>query len=113
LLSCPQKECGLHSGNISSASGDEERSEAADLWPSGAVAALDKPALSSLLDGPREKDTLVALYAPWCQFCKVRFKEPVVHIRRCWQLRGLDCRWLCKAAVAARPRSLSPPPFGA
>jgi thiol-disulfide isomerase/thioredoxin len=35
------------------------------------VAALDKQQLSSLLDGPREKDTIVALYAPWCQFCKV------------------------------------------
>ncbi|KAL4853877.1 5'-adenylylsulfate reductase 3 [Chlorella vulgaris] len=64
------KECGLHSGNISAASGGEEAQESADLWPSGAVAALDKQQLSSLLDGPREKDTLVALYAPWCQFCK-------------------------------------------
>lgn len=67
----PQKECGLHSGNISAASGGEEAQESADLWPSGAVAALDKQQLSTLLDGPREKDTIVALYAPWCQFCKV------------------------------------------
>lgn len=27
--------------------------------------------VQALLNGPREKDTLVALYAPWCQFCKV------------------------------------------
>lgn len=36
-----------------------------------AVAALDKQQLSALLEGPREKDTFVALYAPWCPFCKV------------------------------------------
>ena len=38
-----------------------------------AVAALDKQQLGALLEGPREKDTFVALYAPWCRFCKVRF----------------------------------------
>lgn len=32
---------------------------------------LSKEQLGALLDGPREKDTLVALYAPWCRFCKV------------------------------------------
>ena len=36
-----------------------------------AVAALDKQQLSALLEGPRDKDTFVALYAPWCRFCKV------------------------------------------
>lgn len=35
------------------------------------MAALDKQQLSALLEGPREKDTFVALYAPWCRFCKV------------------------------------------
>ncbi|PRW60889.1 transducin beta 3 isoform A [Chlorella sorokiniana] len=64
------KECGLHSGNISSASGDEESKEDNDLWQGGAVAALDKQQLAALLEGPREKDTFVALYAPWCRFCK-------------------------------------------
>ncbi|PSC67291.1 5 -adenylylsulfate reductase [Micractinium conductrix] len=65
------KECGLHSGNVSSQSGDEESQEKNDLWPAGsAVAAVSKDQLATLLDGPREKDTLVALYAPWCRFCK-------------------------------------------
>jgi hypothetical protein len=43
LFNDPQKECGLHSGNISASSGDEQSSEpSADLWQTGAVAALDK-----------------------------------------------------------------------
>ena len=71
-LPLPQKECGLHSGNVSASSGDEEAPPPADLWPEGSgVQALNKQQLGALLDGPREKDTLVALYAPWCQFCKV------------------------------------------
>lgn len=44
----------------------------ADLWQGGKVEALSKAQLGALLDGPRDKDTFVALYAPWCQFCKVR-----------------------------------------
>ena len=70
-LPLPQK-CGLHSGNVSASSGDEEAPPPADLWPEGSgVQALDKQQLGALLDGPREKDTLLALYAPWCQFCEV------------------------------------------
>lgn len=64
------KECGLHSGNISQSSGDEEKGEVNDLWAQGAVKPLNKEQLGALLDGPREQDTLVALYAPWCRFCK-------------------------------------------
>ena len=88
-LACPQeregrwwwedtaaKECGLHSGNISASSGDEQAAEESDLWAAGGVAKLDKAGLAALLDGPREKDTLVALYAPWCRFCKVRPAAP-------------------------------------
>ncbi len=49
------------------------RPECPTGWPCcpPAVAALDKQQLSALLEGPREKDTFVALYAPWCRFCKV------------------------------------------
>lgn len=72
---CPQKECGLHSGNVSSNSGGEEQDESNDLWATGNVQALKKDDLGALLDGPREKDTLVALYAPWCRFCKVQQAE--------------------------------------
>lgn len=29
---------------------------------------MSKDDLSTLLTGPRDKDTFVVLYAPWCQF---------------------------------------------
>eukprot|EP00884_Botryococcus_braunii_P009734 jgi/Botrbrau1/18762/Bobra.0386s0084.1 len=63
------KECGLHSGNVvlsaaEQAAGKEEQ----DLWAGGAVRALTKDALARLKAGPRDKDTLVVLYAPWCQY---------------------------------------------
>ena len=31
---------------------------------------LDKARLEGLLNGPRDKDTIVVLYAPWCRFCQ-------------------------------------------
>ena len=43
-----------------------------DLWPEGPVEALSKDQLQQLADGPRDKATIVVLYAPWCQFSKVR-----------------------------------------
>lgn len=64
-----QKECGLHSGNIKAASNEEEKKQE-DLFTSSAVEHLDKDQLEALLEGPRDKDTIVVLYAPWCQFCK-------------------------------------------
>jgi hypothetical protein len=45
--------------------------EQADLWASGPVEALDHAALEKLADGQRDKDTLVVLYAPWCQYSQV------------------------------------------
>lgn len=65
------KECGLHSGNLSK-NGDSGASQEAaeDLFQSSNVETLTKDQLEKLLDGPRDKDTLVVLYAPWCQFCK-------------------------------------------
>eukprot|EP00803_Ostreobium_quekettii_P008136 evm.model.scf_818.1 EVM.evm.TU.scf_818.1 scf_818:2778-7848(-) len=65
------KECGLHSGNIvDSAAGQagEEGKETPDLYLNSAVEALSKEALSALADGSRDKDTVVVLYAPWCQY---------------------------------------------
>lgn len=67
-----QKECGLHSGNInkngqSGAAGQKTVSR--DLY-NGAVEALTKTQLEALSSGGRDKDTLVVLYAPWCQFCQ-------------------------------------------
>lgn len=43
-----------------------------DLWMEGGVEALSKAQMEQLLAGPRDKHTLVVLYAPWCRFCKVR-----------------------------------------
>ncbi len=76
LCSChPQdatgKECGLHSGNVSSTSSDAEAGETTDMWTGGAVAALSKDQLAALKAGPRDQDTLVVLYAPWCQYSQV------------------------------------------
>lgn len=66
------KECGLHSGNIKDggdgSSEDDKTQE--DLFKSSAVEHLSKTELEGLLDGPRDKDTIVVLYAPWCRFCQ-------------------------------------------
>ena len=43
-----------------------------DLWPTGPVEALDHSQLEKLADGDRDTDTLVVLYAPWCQYSQVR-----------------------------------------
>jgi adenylyl-sulfate reductase (glutathione) len=65
------KECGLHSGNIVQGAVDQAKEEAVrDLFQSKNVESLGKEQLGSLLDGPRDKDTLVVLYAPWCRFCQ-------------------------------------------
>ena len=66
------KECGLHSGNINKDGDNKEEEEKAqeDLFKSSAVEHLDKTQLESLLNGPRDKDTIVVLYAPWCRFCQ-------------------------------------------
>ncbi|KAF8068432.1 APR3 [Scenedesmus sp. PABB004] len=67
------KECGLHSGNVKK-DGDANggaRTAERDLWADGsAVVALDKAAAEKLAAGPRDKDTLLVLYAPWCPFCQ-------------------------------------------
>ena len=74
------KECGLHSGNVSEST-DDAKAEATDLWVGTAVEALSKDQLAALKEGPRDKDTLVVLYAPWCQYsqvCSPRF--PTCHL---------------------------------
>ena len=63
---------GLHSGNVvQSASEQAAEEDVRDLWPSGPVEALSHEQLEAMLDGPRERDTLVVLYAPWCQYSQV------------------------------------------
>lgn len=34
------------------------------------VETLDKAKLEAMVGGERDKDTMVVLYAPWCQFCQ-------------------------------------------
>ncbi len=42
-----------------------------DLWEgSTAVKTFNKEQLAAVKSGPRDQATLVALYAPWCQYCK-------------------------------------------
>ncbi|KAK9810382.1 hypothetical protein WJX72_009782 [[Myrmecia] bisecta] len=62
------KECGLHSGNIVQSAAEQAEQEVADLWADGPVEALSRAQLQALADGERDKDTLVVLYAPWCQY---------------------------------------------
>ena len=49
----------------------QTKEEATDLWPTGPVEALSKDQLEQLVGGQRDKDTLVVLYAPWCQYSQV------------------------------------------
>jgi adenylyl-sulfate reductase (glutathione) len=83
LPACPQdqtaKECGLHSGNIVQSAEAQAAGEQADLWASGPVEALDHAALEKLADGQRDRDTLVVLYAPWCQYSQVPSFQPGCH----------------------------------
>jgi adenylyl-sulfate reductase (glutathione) len=69
------KECGLHSGNIVDSAAAQAAGEVADLWAGAgsAVKAVTKAEIEKLVatSGTRPGPaTLVALYAPWCQFCK-------------------------------------------
>ena len=36
----------------------------------GTVEALDKAGIEKLAGGDRDKDSMIVLYAPWCQFCQ-------------------------------------------
>ena len=74
------KECGLHSGNVVQSAAEQAEKEAAarDLWAdaSSAVERLTREQLESAAaasaagarGGDGDKATLVALYAPWCQY---------------------------------------------
>eukprot|EP00887_Chlorella_sp_A99_P007423 scaffold2.g7423.t1 len=67
------KECGLHSGNIILSGAEQAAQEAQqqrDLWEDPGVEKLSSAQLGALLDGPRDRDTLAVLYAPWCQYCQ-------------------------------------------
>ena len=68
------KECGLHSGNVVASAAAQAQQEAMrDLWDTDSnVQQLSHDDLASLLDGHRDKSTVVVMYAPWCQYSQVR-----------------------------------------
>lgn len=67
------KECGLHSGNVVASAAEQAQQEAVrDLWDSDSnVRQLSHDQLASLLDGRRDKSTVLVMYAPWCQYSQV------------------------------------------
>ena len=65
------KECGLHSGNVVESASEQAKAEVQDLFQDTSVEAVSKQQLQDMLDGKRDKDTLVVLYAPWCQYSQV------------------------------------------
>ena len=98
------KECGLHSGNVAQSATEEAKAEATDLWTGGAVEALSKDQLAKLKEGPRDKDTLLVLYAPWCQYSQVRcaLACPSQVVGAVRVARGAKCR-----AHSSRPPGLA------
>lgn len=70
------KECGLHSGNVVQSAAEQAEKEAArDLWADASSAVerltreqLERASASTSSKSDDEKATLVALYAPWCQY---------------------------------------------
>jgi len=73
------KECGLHSGNVVASAAEQAEKEAArDLWDSDSnVQQLSHDQLASIVDGQRDKSTVLVMYAPWCQYSQVR--NPIPH----------------------------------
>lgn len=84
------KECGLHSGNVVESAAEQAQREAErDLWDTDAhVEALSREQLAALAGGPRDKATLVVLYAPWCPYSQVR-PPSAVHLTSPEVARGL------------------------
>ena len=65
------KECGLHSGNVVQSAREQAKDDQRDLWQGGAVEALSKEQLQGMMDGNRDKNTMLVMYAPWCQYSQV------------------------------------------
>ncbi|CAM6084185.1 unnamed protein product [Calypogeia fissa] len=74
------KECGLHKGNLSSldntegdaaGSGSTNGGTIPDIFTGENITTLTRPEIESLISQPRDKASLVVLYAPWCQFSQV------------------------------------------
>jgi len=68
------KECGLHSGNLTAeqkAAQDEREATEVDIFENQLVNILSREQIESLKDEKVHAETsLVVLYAPWCKFCQ-------------------------------------------
>lgn len=75
---------------IDSAGEQAQREAERDLWDADAhVEALSRDQLATLADGPRDKATLVVLYAPWCPYSQVLASAAssphALHVPFVWQ----------------------------
>ena len=51
---------------------EQAQQEQRDLWDSDSnVQQLSHDELASLIDGGRDKSTVLVMYAPWCQYSQV------------------------------------------
>ena len=50
---------------------EQAKDDLQDLFQDDSVEAVSKQQLQEMMDGKRDKDTLVTLYAPWCQYSQV------------------------------------------
>jgi len=60
-----------HSGNVVESAAEQAEDDLRDLFQDNSVEAVSKQQLQEMMDGKRDKDTLVVLYAPWCQYSQV------------------------------------------
>lgn len=70
------KECGLHSGNVVESAAEQAKDDMRDLFQDNSVEAVSKQQLQDMMDGKRDRDTLVVMYAPWCQYSQVPTLPP-------------------------------------
>jgi len=68
------KECGLHSGNLTAeakAVQDAREATEEDIFKNSNVRAIVRADIEKLKNEPKHAETTIAvLYAPWCKFCK-------------------------------------------
>lgn len=80
------KECGLHKGNLKQESSETQNStatngEVADIFESQNLVSLSRAGIENLMKLEDRRDPwIVVLYAPWCQFCQVRYSFTLASI---------------------------------
>ena len=92
------KECGLHSGNVVESAAEQAKDDVRDLFQDHSVEAVSKQQLQDMMDGKRDRDTLVVMYAPWCQYSQV----PHTATQQLWRSassRASLCQPLCLSCL--------------